>query len=152
MKTMSKQRYWLLTIPAHLYVPFLHRPVKYVRGQLERGGDTGYLHWQLLIIFNGPQRLSFVKSIYGDQCHAEPSRSRAADEYVWKDDTSIQGTRFELGTRGAPGKTERDWIAIRDSARRGDFLDVPADVYVRNYASLKRIAQDHMEPVAMERI
>lgn len=90
---MQQARFWILTIPHADFVPWRPPGVSYIRGQLERGGRTDYLHWQLLVAFNAKQRLRAVKAIFGESCHAEPSRSDAAREYVWKDDTSIRETR-----------------------------------------------------------
>lgn len=83
--------------------------------------------------------------------HAEPTRSDAALAYVWKEDTAVDGTRFELGQQPTVRGRDTDWATIRDNARGGRLDDIPADVYVRCYNSLKRIAQDHMVPVAKER-
>lgn len=40
-----------------------------------------------------------------------------------------------------------DWDAILSSAKRGSFEDIPADIYIRHYSSLKRIRVDSMENV-----
>lgn len=94
---MSQGCYWLLTIPHHNYTPFLYNELNFVAGQLELGGGTGYLHWQLLVSFKNKCRLAAVKKLFGDGIHAELSRSSAARDYVWKDDTAVLGTKFELG-------------------------------------------------------
>lgn len=47
---------------------------------------------------------------------------------------------------GRPGK---DWAAIRRAAVEGRLGDIPDDVFVRNYGSLRRIATDHMVPEAV---
>lgn len=44
-----------------------------------------------------------------------------------------------------------DWEAIRDAAKRGDLDSIPADLYCRYYGSFKRIATEHLQPVAVER-
>lgn len=83
---MQQARYWLLTIPSHAYQPpvSLDNSIQWLRGQRERGGNTGYEHWQLIVAFKRAVRLAAVKKIFGNQCHAEPSRSSAANEYVFK--------------------------------------------------------------------
>lgn len=143
-------RYWLLTIPHAHFLPYLPPNVAYIRGQLESGDNTGYLHWQLLVIFQRKLRLAGVKSIFG-AFHAEPSRSNAADAYVWKEDTRVPGTQFELGERPIQRGKSEDWERIRDNAKRGRLDDIPGDIYVRHYGNLKKIAVDHCEPVAVER-
>lgn len=110
-----------------------------------------YLHWQILVIFSRKLRLGGVKSIFGRTVHAEPSRSQAADEYVWKEDTRVAGTQFELGERPLNRAKSSDWEAIRIAAKRGRMDDIPGDIFVRNYGNLKRISVDYCEPVAVER-
>lgn len=148
---MSQGRYWLLTIPQHEFTPYLPPTVNYIRGQLELSNNTNYLHWQLLVAYKTKVRLAAVKTTFGQQCHAELSRSEAADQYVWKDDTRVDGTQFELGQRALKRNNKTDWERVRQCARLGRLDDIDADVYIRHYNSLKRIAVDHMEPVAVQR-
>lgn len=148
---MNQARFWLLTIPHADFVPYQPPNVDYIRGQLERGNDTGYLHWQILVHFARKIRLRGVKSTFGDTTHAEPSRSDAARDYVWKDDTAIENTRFELGTLPFRRGHTEDWDAIRENAKRGRLDDIPGDIYCRLYGNLKRIAVDHMAPIGVER-
>lgn len=147
---MAQARYWLLTIPHAHFTPFKPDAVAYIKGQLELG-ELGFLHWQVLVHFPRKLRLRGVKSIFGEQCHAEPTRSEAADDYVWKEDTRVDGTQFELGTRAVRRGNSHDWEQVRDSAKRGALDDIPGDIYVRMYGNLKRIATDHMRPAPIER-
>lgn len=124
-------RYWLLTIPHHHFLPYLPPNANYIRGQLESGGTTGYLHWQLVVAFKQHVRLAAVKSTFGNECHAELSRSSAANEYVFKDDTAIPNTRFELGKPPFKRNSKTDWDAIKDLAKRRRLDDVPGDVFIR---------------------
>lgn len=144
-------RYWLLTIPHHDFLPFLPTNVVYLRGQLERGNNTGYLHWQLLVAFNSKVRLNAIKNTFGQSCHAELSRSSAADEYVWKDDTRVEGTQFELGKRAFKRNSQTDWSSVLSEAKRGRLDTIPPDIVVRHYGNLRRIAMDNLQPVAQER-
>lgn len=144
-------RYWLLTIPQHEFTPYLPPGTQWLRGQLERGNDTGYLHWQLVVGFANPTRLAAIKRLFGDSCHAEKTRSAAADSYVFKEDTSVEGTRFELGTKPISRASKTDWDKIRESAKSGRFDDIPADIYIRCYHQLKTIAKDHLRPEPLER-
>lgn len=139
-------RYWLLTIPHAHFLPYLPEQCQSIRGQLEKGETNDYLHWQILVAFKSKQRLRTVKSIFGDECHAEPSRSTAADAYVHKDETAVDGTRFELGSPAIRRGDTTDWEAIRNYAKRGQLDDIPGDVYCRYYGNLKRIATDHLSP------
>jgi len=108
------------------------------------------LHWQVVIGFKKAARLAAVRTLFGN-FHAELCRSEAADDYVWKDESAVEGTRFELGRKAFKRSSETDWELVRESAKRGDLTAVPADVFVRCYSSLKSIAKDYMEPVAIER-
>lgn len=151
---MSKQRYWLLTIPKDAYQPPAELPQQLVwlRGQQERGAG-GFEHWQLVAGFKNSQRLAGVKSLFGRQCHAEPSRSSAANEYVFKDDTAVQGTRFELGQQPFKRNSKTDWNNARELAKQGKLDDCPPDVYIKYYRTLKEIARDHMiKPVDLNSV
>lgn len=146
----SNGRYWILTIPAHSFTTYLPNSVTWIKGQLELG-ETGYLHWQIICSFGKTVRLSHVKKVFGDGVHAELTRSDAAEDYVWKDETSVAGTRFELGSKPLKRACPKDWDAILSSAKSGCFDDIPSDVYIRSYSALKKIRADSLEPAAIER-
>jgi len=114
-----QNKYFLLTIPAYSYTPFLPNGIDYIKGQLEEGAESGYRHWQLLAIFSRKLTLSTAKTFFPSCAHLEPSRSAAADAYVWKDDTSIAGTRFELGTKPFRRNSAVDWQTVLDHAKGG---------------------------------
>lgn len=136
-------RYFLLTVPQHLYLPFLPPTCCYIRGQLEQGADTGYLHWQLLVHTRRKLTITGLKSTFGEQCHIEPSRSDAAAAYVWKEETRIAGTQFELGNPIINRNSSKDWEEIWNHAKSGEIEQIPADVRLRSYHTLKRIAKDY---------
>jgi hypothetical protein len=83
---MTQARYWLLTIPKDAYQPPAELPAQlsFLKGQQEIGDNTNYHHWQCVCAFKRAVRLAAVKSLFGQQCHAEPSRSSAANDYVFK--------------------------------------------------------------------
>jgi len=112
--------------------------------------ESGYVHWQILVAFTRKLRLGGVCGIFG-KFHAEPTRSAAANEYVWKDDTAIQGTRFQLGKLPMGRGNSTDWESVKSAARDGRLDDIAGDIYVRYYGNLKRIAVDNCQPVALER-
>lgn len=122
---------------------------------MERGHGTGdgngFLHWQLVANFKKPTRLPAVKASFSDQAHCEPTKSAAALDYVWKDDTRVEGTQLELGTQPFKRNSERDWERVRAMAREGRLDDIDGEVYIRHYNNLKRIAVDNMQPVAVVR-
>lgn len=152
---MRQARYWLLTIPADGWqresVASLPSDLCYVRGQLERGEQTGFLHWQVLASFSRKVSLRHVKSIFGHPSHAEPSRSQAAREYVWKEDTRVDGTQFEYGEFAVRRNNRTDWETVWQRAIDGQYLDIPANIRVQNYASIRRITSDFGVARALER-
>lgn len=150
---MSDRRqgiFWILTIPHYQFTPYLPPGVAYSKGQLERG-ESGYLHWQLIIHLERKQSLTGVRKLYGD-VHAELTNSKSAEDYVHKDETCVDvSTRFELGRRKLRRNDKRDWDLIRQLAHQGDFSKVDSDVYIRYYFALQRIARDNLRPVEMVR-
>ncbi|QXP07768.1 MAG: replication associated protein [Arizlama virus AZLM_25953] len=150
---MSKRRqgvFWLLTIPQHCFTPYLPPGCAYVKGQLERGSG-GFVHWQLLVGMGKKCSLGQVKEIFGPECHGELSRSAAANEYVWKEETRVEGTQFEFGALSFRRNEKRDWENIWDRATVGDLASIPPDVRVVSYRTLRAIASDHSVAFGMER-
>lgn len=149
-------RYWLLTVPREDFVPDhwqsgLPELVAYARGQREIGEATGYDHWQIMVAFSRKVTLARVKSIFGRGCHAEPSRSDAARDYVWKEDTRVAGTQFEFGSLATRRNRSTDWQAVWDSAASGRLLDVEVSVRVQHYSALRRIVSDYARAPLVER-
>lgn len=92
--------------------------------------------------------LNTVKSFLPTIGHYELTRSIAADDYVWKEDTSL-GERFEYGKKKVKRNSSKDWDEIKENAKCGRLDSIPSDVYVRYFASLTRIAAAHHEPVGV---
>lgn len=132
------QRYWILTIPEADFSPGpLFDGITWAKGQLEEG-QGGFRHWQLVLGWRRPVRLAAVKKLF-PTAHAEPTRSAAADEYVWKDETSLGG-RFEIGEKALRRNVATDWQVVRARAQSGDLASIPDDIFVRHYGNLRRIA------------
>jgi len=87
--------FWIGTIPHRGFTPYPVPGAKWFKGQLEVG-EGGYLHWQLFICFSQKKSLSGLQELFGREGHWELSRSSAASEYVWKEDTRVTGTQFQL--------------------------------------------------------
>lgn len=143
----------MATIPQHLFVPHLKSGCVYIGGQLERGEQNGYLHWQLQIVFQRKVRLGRLKELFGDDAgtHFELTKSEAAREYVFKEDTRVDGTQFELGKYPFNRNSKKDWDDIWKSAKEGDMEKIPADIRVRCYSNLKKIEKDNMRPEPITR-
>lgn len=143
-------RYFLLTIRHRDFTPYLPPGVSWIRGQLELG-EGGYLHWQVCISLPKKKTLRWVKSIFGDSCHVEITRSEAAEAYVWKEETRVPGTQFDLGSKSLKRNSAADWELVWDHAKCGRLEEIPADIRVRNYFTLRAIGADFAKPLAMER-
>lgn len=146
----QQARYWILTVPHYAFTPYLPEDVCYTRGQLELP-EAGYLHWQFLAYFKKPVTLHRLKQTYGEAAHAEKTRSAAAETYVFKDDTKVAGTEFELGRRPFRPDSKTDWEQIWELAKAGNLAEIPVGVRVRSYSTLRRIEKDHIQAVGIEK-
>lgn len=126
--------------------PVLSSPICYMKGQMERG-EGGFLHWQVLCVCDRQATLQQVKRALHPTAHLELTRSAAAEEYVWKEDTRVVDTQFEIGTRPVSRGRRTDWQAIFVAATNGRFEEVPADILIRNYSALRRIRVDNLVPI-----
>lgn len=127
----SPQYFWIATIPSSTgWTPPTTLPSEFamIKGQQEKGHQTEYLHWQLVFKLRKKQRLSGVKSLFPPETHLEPTRSAAALDYVWKEDTRVPGTQFLLGKTPAKGT---DWTAARELAVAGQFDQIDDSVLIR---------------------
>lgn len=150
-------KYWLITdfdaeLDYDTWTPdcWATRGISYSKGQLECCTTTGRLHWQFVVGFTKPCRLSHVKNVLNDAVHAELSRSQAANEYVHKQDTS-KGRRWEFGKLPHRRNNKKDWQQVWDNATNGDILLISPSVRVCHYSTLRKIAMDHMKAEAGER-
>jgi len=121
--------YWILTIPEQAWTPPQALPswALLIKGQLEEGA-SGYRHWQVVVRLKNKQRLTGIRLLFPQEAHAEATRSSAALDYVWKEDTSVPGTRFSLGTVKGKGV---DWELTKTLAVEGRFSEIDAGVMLR---------------------
>lgn len=150
-RTYAQGKYWLLTIGHHLFTPWMPSGVVYIKGQLETGDNTGYLHWQVTVCFEKKVRVGYIKEKFGTSVHCVLTNSKKALDYVFKDETAVPNTRFELGKLPLNRNSKADWEQIWAAAKEGKIDEIPADVRVRSYTSLKRIEKDYMRPEPIER-
>jgi len=143
----SQARYWICTIPRDDWIPCLPEGAIWCFGQPELG-DSGYRHWQFVVAFPGKVTLTRVRRCLPSGGHYEPTRSEAAIAYVNKEDTR-DGEPFEFGARAFNRNSARDWEDIKAKAKAGQIDSIPADVFVRYYSTLRRIAGDFAEPAAI---
>lgn len=139
----------MLTVPDFAFTPYLPPVALWIAGQLEIG-EGGFRHWQLVVLFKRKCSLSQVRECFGPY-HAELTRSKRANDYVFKDSTSVPTTRFELGVRPTKLNSATDWEKVWESAQSGNLLDIPPFVRVKSYRTLRAIASDFQRPQAMVR-
>lgn len=144
--TTAQARYWLLTLHEPTWNPpeTLPEGMVWLRGQKEQGSQTGRIHWQLFAAYSRAVRLARIKKDFGRTVYAEPSRSEAAEQYVFKEDTAIANTRFELGSKPFKRNNKTDWKAVKDLAQAGKLNKIEDKIYVTHYRTLKLIAMDNM--------
>jgi len=145
--------FWMLTIPESSFTPPQDPPegVRWIFGQKEIGEATGYVHWQIVVAFSKKVRRSGVVEKFGN-VHCELTRSSAANEYVRKANTSVDGTRFEIGQKPIRINNSIDWESVWDCAKKGDLQAIPARIRLVSYRTLRAIAADHSKCVGMERV
>lgn len=143
-------RFWIGTLWDWAPPETLPTACNNLRGQREVCPTSGREHHQVVAGFQRAVRLAFVKRVVGDG-HWEVCRSVAARAYVWKDETAVAGSRFELGALAMRRNESADWDAVRAAAIAGDLSTIPSDIFVRYYSSLSRISSDHATPLGVEK-
>lgn len=119
-------------LPAEDTLNAIHKNLKasHTKGQLEKG-ESGTPHLQFIVNLGLQARLVALKKHY-PTIHWEPTRSKAAEDYVVKEDTRIDGP-WEVGQKPINRASAKDWDAIKQLAKEGKMDDVPADIYIRSY-------------------
>lgn len=140
---MRQFRWFILTIPAATgWEPALPATVTYLVGQKEIGA-SGYVHYQAVAYFAKKRSLTSAKSSFPPESHLEATKSEAALAYVWKEESRVEGSQFEFGTKPMDRTKSADWDAVWVSAVQNRLLDIPADIRIRCYSSLRRISADY---------
>jgi len=115
--------------------------------------STGQKHWQGYCQMLKRCRLSSLKKVRnGGTVHFEPARGSVDQniEYCTKTE-NCEIFRHGEPQCDDPGDRERArWKKARDAAVKGDFDNVPDQIYVSHYSSIRSIARDHAEPLKNE--
>lgn len=151
-KALNQGKYYIFTIPygTEFYTDQLKDGVVWMKGQREIG-ESGYDHWQVMMCFAKKMRPGGVRKLFPNIHNELVMSLEACEEYVWKDETAVPGTRFEIGQKPLKRNCAKDWDTIREMAQNGQLDDIDSSVYICHYRSLKQIAVDHMKPLAEER-
>lgn len=143
--------FWFGTLPENSFDPVaLPMGCSWIKGQLEIGTDNGFRHWQIVVSFTKKKSLAGVVSLFPGG-HWELCRSSAADAYVWKEDTRVEGTQFEHGAKPIRRNESTDWETVWELAKTGDVEKIPASIRVQSYRTLRAIGADFAKPLGMER-
>lgn len=142
--------FWIATVPYANWTPPTELPdgLNWILGQGEVG-ESGYRHWQFLFALKRKSRLTGAARaarIDGVGYHLELTRSAAANAYVQKEETRIEGSSFQLGTCPINPCRKTDWEAVWENAARGDLEKIPARIRVVSYRTLRAIAADNDVP------
>jgi len=141
-------RYWIATFPHNAFYPYLFERCVWMVGQIEKGAETGYLHWQVYFAMRDKVRLFWLRDLLGPY-HYELTRSDAAIEYCRKGETAIAGTQFELGKRAFKRNSKTDWDGIKNKAKKGkieEILDEEPELALKHYFQFRAIAKDFNRP------
>jgi len=148
---MAQGKYWCITIKEDEFQPEgLLEGLCWIKGQLEQG-EGGFRHWQVVCCAERKLRLRGIKRIFSPTAHCELSRSSAANDYVWKEETRIEGTQFEYGEVPMQRNNAEHWQKVWELAKLGELESIPAPIRVQNYRTLRAISADYAQPIAMER-
>jgi len=134
----------------------------YLVAGYETAPTTGTPHLQGFVYFRNAKTLSAARRVLQGAmpgCHLEPSKGSPRQNRIYclklGEGDQPNDRYYERGTlpMSAEDKGEAEsqrWEDAWESAKLGEFENIPADIRIRQYAALKRIAQDYMP--ALERL
>lgn len=116
-------------------------------------GASGTPHLQGYLYYRTEKSFTQVRSLCS-KCHWEAANGSPADNRVYcsKDGKFEERGKIPMSSKrkgevGGAAEVER-WESARKSARVGNLDEIPADLYLRFYRTLKEIKKDHMVAVS----
>lgn len=154
VKQMDKSRAWVFTWNNYeeenktniLKLPIENTQVKYV-GFGEEIGESGTPHLQGLIYFHNRVRFNSVKKVLNEKVHIEMMKGSIEESLAY---CNKDGKYSESGTKPfsqkEKGESEKErWELALQSAKKRKLEDVPADIQIRYWSSLNKIAEHYKE-------
>lgn len=146
---MAQARRWCFTLNNYSdedYENILKWDCKYlIVGQEE--GENGTPHLQGYVVFGSMKRLAAMKKLH-PRAHFECARGTSSQNQEY---CSKEGLFEEIGECPSddPGAAEKErWKRAREIVQHGgDWEEIPDDIYIRYYRTLKEIKKDHMVKV-----
>lgn len=149
---MSRSKGWCFTINNHteedhaqLAALGEHKHLKYIVFGREVG-ESGTPHIQGYCYLNVEKSLKAMSKLL-TRASLRMAKGSAEDNFKY---CSKDGDFYEQGTRPISNKRKGEleierWEAAKKAAIAGDFDAVPADIYIRHYTNVKKIATEHQK-------
>lgn len=141
----AKSKHWCLTInnPEEETDSFWNPALMKYLILAHEVGENNTPHLQGYCIFINRKHLSGVKKVF-PRAHLEIKKGKISEAatYCRKDGKFTEWGDIPEDNPG-PQANKRKWESAYDSAKQGDFKDIPKDMLVRYYHAFKRIRQDN---------
>lgn len=110
-------------------------------------GLSGTPHLQGYAYSDGQRSFSWWKGIISNRCHLEATRGTNDEAIAYcKKDGIFDESGLPPRSAAQRGLDESErWELARKAAQEGRLDDVPADIYLRHYRTLKEVSKDHMQ-------
>jgi len=115
-------------------------------------GELGTPHLQGYIVFNSPRSFNAVKNICV-RCHWEVAKgdSESNREYCSKENDYVEVGLMPMSQKRKGEANAERWSEAKKAAIEGRLEDVPDDIFVQYYRTLKEIKKDYMmKPLDLE--
>lgn len=145
---MAKHRGWCFTVnnPTDEDEALLQEDddrVKYIVVGHEVG-EEGTPHLQGFILFHNAVRFATVKESVGERAHLEAAKGNSfqAMTYCKKDGDFWEHGDVPKDPKAQGAEEKERWKRAREAACKGEFDDIPDDIFIRYYGNLKKIHQE----------